>query len=145
MPTSARSPLTDLAGLGLLGWAVLLGYVSVPWMLSRGLLWDGGISLLGAPWRPRTWWRRSGVTRRAGVGAVGWACGWAAIGLFGSGVVLLTLAPSVLGRRGRRSLGGFAGAGAGDSGGDGARLRLDRRRSCCGRATSSSVVSADAP
>ena len=34
--------------MGLLAWAVLLGYVSIPWIVSRGLLWDGGISLLGS-------------------------------------------------------------------------------------------------
>lgn len=95
MPTSARSPLTDLAGLGLLGWAVLLGYVSVPWMLSRGLLWDGGISLLGAALAALHLVAAIGVTRRVGWGRqLGlWMGG---IGLFGSGAVLLTLAPGVL-------------------------------------------------
>jgi hypothetical protein len=95
MPTSARSPLTDLAGLGLLGWAVLLGYVSVPWMVSRGLLWDGGISLLGAILAAAHLVAAIGVTRRAGWGRrLGlWMGG---IGLFGSGAVLLTLAPGVL-------------------------------------------------
>jgi hypothetical protein len=95
MPTGRRSPLTDLAGLGLLAWAVLLGYVSVPWILSRGLLWDGGISLLGGFLAALHLVAAIGVTRRAG-----WArrlgLWMAGIGLFGSGVVLLTLAPGVL-------------------------------------------------
>jgi hypothetical protein len=96
MPTSPRSPLTDLAGLGLLGWAVLLGYVSVPWILSRGPLWDDGISLLGAGLAAGHLVAALGVTRRAGWGRrLGlWMAG---IGLFGSGAVLLTLAPGVLG------------------------------------------------
>jgi len=89
MPTSPRSPLTDLAGLGLLAWAVLLGYVSVPWILSRGLLWDDGISLLGAVLAAAHLVAALGVTRRAG-----WArrlgLWMAGVGLFGSGVVLLT-------------------------------------------------------
>lgn len=95
MPTSPRSPLTDLAGLGLLAWAVLLGYVSVPWMVSRGLLWDGGISLLGAVLAAGHLVAALGVTRRTGWGRrLGlWMGG---IGLFGCGVVLLTLAPGVL-------------------------------------------------
>lgn len=95
MPTSARSPLTDLAGLGLLGWAVLLGYVSIPWMLSRGLLWDDGISLLGAALAALHLVAAIGVTRRAGwARRLGlWMSG---IGLFGSGAVLVTLAPGAL-------------------------------------------------
>jgi hypothetical protein len=95
MPTSARSPLTDLAGLGLLAWAVLLGYVSVPWMLSRGLLWDGGISLIGAVLAAAHLAAALAVMRRAGWGRrLGlWMGG---VGLFGSGAVLLTLAPGVL-------------------------------------------------
>ncbi len=95
MPTSARSPLTDLAGLGLLGWAVLLGYVSVPWILSRGLLWDGGISLVGAILAAAHLVAAIGVTRRAGWGRrLGlWMGG---IGIFGSGAVLFTLAPGIL-------------------------------------------------
>ena len=95
MPTSPRSPLTDLASLGLLAWAVLLGYVSVPWMLSRGLLWDDGISLLGAALAALHLVAALGVMRRAG-----WArrlgLWMGGIGLFGSGAVLLTLAPGVL-------------------------------------------------
>ena len=95
MPTSRRSLLLDGAGLGLLGWAVLLGYVSVPWLLSRGLLWDDGISLLGALLAAGNLGAALGVTRRAGWGRrLGlWMAG---IGLFGSGAVLLTLAPGVL-------------------------------------------------
>ena len=95
MPTSARSPLTDLASVGLLAWAVLLGYVSIPWMLSRGLLWDGGISLLGAALAALHLVAAIGVTRRAG-----WArrlgLWMAGVGLFGSGVVLVTIAPGAL-------------------------------------------------
>jgi hypothetical protein len=91
-----RSWLTDLAGLGLLAWAVLLGYVSVPWILSRGLLWDGGISLLGAVLAAAHLVAALGVTRRAP-----WArrlgLWMAGVGLFGSGVVLLTLGGSVFG------------------------------------------------
>lgn len=96
MPVRRRSALTDLAGLALLGWAVLLGYVSVPWILSRGLLWDGGISLVGAALAAGNLVAAIGVTRRAGWGRrLGlWAGG---IGLFGSGAVLLTLAPGILG------------------------------------------------
>ena len=96
MPSRPRSPLTDLAGLGLLAWAVLLGYVSVPWILSRGLLWDGGISLVGAALAAGNLVAAIGVTRRAGWGRrLGlWTGG---IGLFGSGAVLLTLAPGILG------------------------------------------------
>jgi hypothetical protein len=105
MPTSARSPLTDLASLGLLGWAVLLGYVSVPWMLSRGLLWDGGISLLGAFLAAAHLAAALGVTRRAA-----WArrlgLWMAGVGLFGSAAVLLTLAPGVLSDKGAAMLGG---------------------------------------
>ena len=95
MPTSPRSPLTDLAGLGLLAWAVLLGYVSVPWIVSRGLLWDGGISLIGAILAAAHVAAAAGVMRRAGWGRrLGlWMAG---VGLFGSGAVLLTLAPGVL-------------------------------------------------
>ena len=95
MPTSGRSPLTDIAGLGLLAWAVLLGYVSIPWMLSRGLLWDDGISLLGAALAALHLVAAIGVTRRAGwARRLGlWMSG---IGLFGSGVVLVTLAPGAL-------------------------------------------------
>ena len=96
MPVRRRSALTDLVGLALLGWAVLLGYVSVPWTLSRGLLWDGGISLVGAALAAGNLVAAIGVTRRAGWGRrLGlWMGG---IGLFGSGAVLLTLAPGILG------------------------------------------------
>jgi len=96
MPTGPRSPLTDLASLGLFAWAVLLGYVSIPWMVSRGLLWDGGISLLGAALAAGHLVAALGVMRRAAWGRrLGlWMGG---IGLFGSGAVLLTLAPGVLG------------------------------------------------
>ncbi|MGZ6299332.1 MAG: hypothetical protein ACXWMN_02415 [Candidatus Limnocylindria bacterium] len=45
---SRRSRLTDLAGLGLAAWAVLLGYVSVPTLAGPDPFWDGGISVLGA-------------------------------------------------------------------------------------------------
>lgn len=104
MPTSPRSPLTDLASLGLLAWAVLLGYVSVPWMVSRGLLWDGGISLLGAGLAAAHLVAAIGVTRRAA-----WArtlgLWMAGVGLFGSGAVLLTLAPGVLSGDAAASLG----------------------------------------
>ena len=104
MPTSARSPLTDLAGVGLLGWAVLLGYVSIPVMLSRGLLWDGGISLLGAALAAAHLVAAIGVTRRAAwarrLGV--WMSG---IGLFGSGVVLVTIAPAALSDDAAASLG----------------------------------------
>jgi hypothetical protein len=95
MPTSPRSPLTDLAGLGLLGWAILLGYVSVPFMLSRGILWDGGVSLIGAILAAGNLAAALGVMRRAALGRrLGlWMAG---VGLFGSGAVLLTLAPGVL-------------------------------------------------
>jgi len=95
MPASRRSPLTDLAGLGLLGWGVLLGYVSIPWILSRGLLWDDGISLLGAALAALHLVAALGVTRRAGwARPLGlWMSG---IGLFGNGVVLVTLAPGAL-------------------------------------------------
>jgi hypothetical protein len=104
MRTSRRSLLTDLAGLGLLGWAVLLGYVSVPWMLSRGLLWDDGISLLGALLAAGNLVAALGVTRRAGWGRrIGlWMAG---VGLFGSGAVLLTLAPGIVGGKADAILG----------------------------------------
>jgi hypothetical protein len=95
MPTSRRSPWTDLAGLGLLGWAVLLGYVSIPLILSRGLLWDDGISVLGALLAAAHLVAAIGVTRRAA-----WArrlgLWMGGVGLFGSGAVLLTLAPGAL-------------------------------------------------
>jgi len=105
MPIGRRSLLTDLAGVGLLGWAVLLGYVSVPWMLSRGLLWDDGISLLGALLAAGNLVAALGVTRRAGWGRrLGlWMAG---IGLFGSGAVLATLAPGVLSGKAAAILGG---------------------------------------
>ena len=96
---SRRSWLTDLAGLGLVAWAVLLGYVSVPWMVGRGLLWDGGISLLGAVLAAAHLVAALGVTRRAP-----WArrlgLWMAGVGLFGSGVVLLTLGGSLFGPAG---------------------------------------------
>ena len=46
-----RSPLTDLAGLGLLAWAILLAYVCVPPlfngdMVSRGVNGIGGFPAL---------------------------------------------------------------------------------------------------
>jgi hypothetical protein len=105
MPTRRRSPLTDLAGFGLLGWAVLLGYVSVPSMVSRGLLWDDGISLLGAALALLHLVAALGVTRRARwARPLGlWMSG---IGLFGSGVVLVTIAPGVLSDGAAANLGG---------------------------------------
>ena len=107
MPTSVRSPLTDLASLGLLGWAVLLGYVSIPWMLSRGLLWDDGISLIGASLAALHLVAAIGVTRR-----LGWArrlgLWMSGIGLFGSGAVLVTLAPAALGDDAAATLGSSA-------------------------------------
>lgn len=88
-----RSVLTDLAGVGLLAWAVLLAYISVPTLLSPDPFWDGGISLLAAGHLVAA----LGVTRRAG-----WArrlgLWMGAIGLFGSGMVLLTLSASLLTR-----------------------------------------------
>jgi hypothetical protein len=78
-----RSAVTDLAGLALLGWAMLLGYVSVPLMLSRGLLWDDGISLLGALLAAAHLAAALGVMRRAG-GPAGWACGWQGLGCSGA-------------------------------------------------------------
>jgi hypothetical protein len=74
---------------------VLLGYVSVPWMLSRGLLWDDGISLVGALLAAGNLVAALGVMRRAGWGRrLGlWM---ASVGLFGSGAVLVTLAPGVV-------------------------------------------------
>jgi hypothetical protein len=92
-----RSPLTDLAGLGLLAWAILLAYVSAPTLLSGDPLSDGGISLLGALLAAAHLAAALGVTRRVAWGRkLGLAMG--AIGLFGSGVVLLTLAASLMGR-----------------------------------------------
>jgi hypothetical protein len=75
---------------------VLLGYVSVPWILSRGLLWDDGVSLLGAVLAGAHLVAALGVTRR-----LGWArrlgLWMAGVGLFGSGVVLLTLGGGLMG------------------------------------------------
>jgi hypothetical protein len=91
-----RSRLTDLAGLGLLGWAVLLGYVSFPTLLSDDPFWDGGVSAIGGLLAVGHLAAAIGVTRRAG-----WARTLAmwmgAIGLFGSGAVLLTLGGGLLG------------------------------------------------
>ena len=102
-----RSPLTDLAGLGLLAWAALLAYISVPTLLGPDPFWDGGISLLAASLATAHLVAAVGVTRRAA-----WArrlgLWMGAIGLFGSGMVLLTLAASLLGR-GLSSAGGFPG------------------------------------
>src|SRR5512132_436111 len=102
-----RSLLTDLAGLGLLAWAALLAYISVPTLLGPEPFWDGGISLLAASLAAAHLVAAVGITRRAAwarwLGL--WMC---AIGLFGSGMVLLTLAASLLGQ-GLGSGGGFPG------------------------------------
>ena len=102
-----RSPLTDLAGLGLLAWAALLAYISVPTLLSAGPFGDGGISLLAALLAAAHLVAAVGITRRAA-----WArrlgLWMGAIGVFGSGIVLLTLGASLLGR-GLGSAGGFPG------------------------------------
>lgn len=91
-----RSWLTDIAGLGLLGWAVLLGYVSFSTLLSDDPFWDGGVSALGGVLAVLHLAAAIGVARRAG-----WARSAAlwmgAIGLFGSGAVLLTLGGGLLG------------------------------------------------
>jgi hypothetical protein len=102
-----RSTLTDLAGLGLLAWAVLLAYISVPTLLSGDPLGDGGISVLAAALAAAHLVAAVGITRRAA-----WArrlgLWMGAIGVFGSGMVLLTLSASLLGR-GLGSAGGFPG------------------------------------
>jgi hypothetical protein len=92
-----RSWLTDLAGLALVAWAVLLAYVSVPTLAGPDPFWDGGIYALGALLAVLHLAAAFGVMRREDWGrrlalAVG------GIGLFGSGMVLITLAASVLGR-----------------------------------------------
>lgn len=96
MLVQGRSWLTDLAGLGLLGWAILLGYVSLPTLLSNDPFWDGGVSAVGGVLAVGHLAAAIGVTRRAG-----WARTLAlwmgAIGLFGSGAVLLTLGGGLLG------------------------------------------------
>jgi hypothetical protein len=102
-----RSPLTDLAGLGLLAWAILLAYVSVSPLLSGDLSSDGGISALGALLAAAHIAAAFGVMRREAWGR-SLALAMGAIGLFGSGVVLLTLAGSLVGR-GVDSVGGFPG------------------------------------
>jgi len=107
VPRRRQSPLTDLAGLGLLGWAVLLGYVSVPTLLSDDPFWDGGISVLGALLAAGHLAAAFGVTRRA-VWGLRLALTMGAVGLFGSGIVLLTLAASVL-ERGTDGVGGSPG------------------------------------
>jgi hypothetical protein len=102
-----RSPLTDLAGLGLMAWAVLLAYISVPTLLSPEPLGNGGISVLATSLAAAHLVAAVGVTRRAD-----WARRlglWiGAIGIFGSGMVLLTLGASLLGR-GLSRAGGFSG------------------------------------
>lgn len=124
-----RSPLTDLAGLGLLAWAVLLAYISIPTLFSADPSGDGRISLLAALLATAHVAAALGVTRRAAWGrSLGLALG--AIGLLGSGVVLLTLAATLL-SRGLANVGG-SGPALGGAGRDGRRLRADRRRSCAG-------------
>jgi hypothetical protein len=91
-----RSWLTDIAGLGLLGWAVLLGYVSVPTLLSDDPFWDGGVSAIGGLLAVGHLAAAFGVTRRA-AWARRLALWMGAIGLFGSGAVLLTLTAGLLG------------------------------------------------
>jgi hypothetical protein len=97
--------VTDLAALGLLAWALLLAYISVPTLLSADPFSDDGISLLAASLAAAHLVAAVGITRRAS-----WArrlgLWMGAIGLFGSGLVLVTLAASLLGR-GLSSAGGF--------------------------------------
>ena len=102
-----RSPLTDVAGLGLLAWGILLGYISVPTLLSHGPTWDGGISVIGAVLAAGHLAAAIGVTRRAAWGRrLGLAMG--ALGLFGSASVLITLTVSVI-SSGSQGIRGFLG------------------------------------
>ena len=93
--------------MGLLAWAALLAYISIPTLLGPAPFSDGGISLLAASLAAAHLVAAVGITRRAA-----WAhrlgLWMGAIGLFGSGMVLLTLAASLLGR-GLSSAGGFPG------------------------------------
>jgi hypothetical protein len=90
-----RSWLTDLAGLGLAAWAVLLAYVSLPTLVGPDPFRDGGISVLGALLAILHLAAALGVMRRASWGRR-LAMAMGAVGLFGSGTVLLTLGASVL-------------------------------------------------
>jgi len=89
-----RSALTDIAGLILVGWAVLLAYVSVPTLLSDDPFWDGGISVLGAVLAVGHAAAAFGVVRRAKWGRR-LGLGMGGIGLFGSAAVLITLIPGL--------------------------------------------------
>jgi hypothetical protein len=89
-----RPALTAVAAVLLLGWAGLIGYVSVPTLLSDEPFWDGGVSLLGAGLAVGHLAAVVGVVRRATWGRrLGLAVG--GIGLFGSGAVLITLIPGL--------------------------------------------------
>jgi hypothetical protein len=104
---SHRSCLTDLAGLGLAAWAILLAYVSLPALAGPDPFWDDGISVLGGLLAVAHLAGAIGVMRRAEWGRrLGLAMG--AIGLFGSAAVLLTLAGSMLGS-GTAGVSGFIG------------------------------------
>ena len=91
---TARSALTDVAAVLLVGWAGLLAYVSLPVILSDDPLWDSGVSVLGVLLAVAHLAAALGVVRRAGWGRrLGLAV--AGIGLFGSAAVLITLIPGL--------------------------------------------------
>jgi FtsH-binding integral membrane protein len=90
----SRSLLPDVAGVILLAWAGLLGYVSVPTLLTDDPLWDGGVSVLGAVLAAAHVIAALGLFGRRGWGRrLGLIIGL--IGLFGTAIVLLTLAANV--------------------------------------------------
>jgi hypothetical protein len=83
-----------VAALLLLAWAGLLAYVSVPTLLSDDPLWDGGVSPLGAVLAAAHVIAALGIFGRRGWGRrLGLIIGL--IGLFGTSIVLLTLAANV--------------------------------------------------
>lgn len=91
---AARSALTDVAAVLLVGWAGLLAYVSLPVIFSDDPLWDSGVSVLGALLSVSHLVAALGVVRRAAWGRrLGLVLG--GIGLFGSAAVLITLIPGL--------------------------------------------------
>jgi hypothetical protein len=77
----------DAAGLLLLGWGVLIAWVSSPPLLRGELLDDGGVSLIGAVLALLHVVAVVGIARRSGWSR-GLGIGLAGVGLFGSISVL---------------------------------------------------------
>jgi hypothetical protein len=82
-----RSWVLDAAGLVLLGWGLLLAWISSPPLLRAELLVDGGVSLIGAVLGILHVVAAVGIARRSGWSR-GLGIGLAGLGLFGSVSVL---------------------------------------------------------